>query len=322
MGAVTRLQAIVASRDSGLVSGRARARLFAGWSVLGALAIAAVGASAAVNASAVVGALPRVTLISDSVATGIAGDREARSMLQSGIDLQLQLAPCRRVAGTSCPYAGVSPPTVVDVVHDLGPQLGPTVIVEAGYDDYASGFAGEVGEALQALQAAGVTRVIWLTLHESSLQPQYGEMNDVLRATAATNADLTLADWNAVSQTHDDWFHSDEVHLYDSGARAMAKLLRSTLFGLGLAPAPLAVTTKAIARGRLHKPYAAALAAAGGLAPYRWSCTPALPRGLHLLAAGRLTGAPTGRRHAWRIAFTVTDASGVTATRSLVLRVA
>ena len=91
------------------------------------------------RSSAAAGAPPRVTLIGDSVATGIPGDTVALATLRSGIDLQLELAPCRSVAGTSCPYGGVSPPTVVDIAHSSGSQLGPTVIVEAGYDDFATG---------------------------------------------------------------------------------------------------------------------------------------------------------------------------------------
>ena len=266
--------------------------------------------------------LPRVTFIGDSVGTGIPSDTVALATLRPGIDLQLQLAPCRTVAGTSCPYAGTSAPTVVDVAHELGSQLGPTVIVEAGYNDFATAFAGEVEQALQALQAAGVTHVIWLTLHESPFQPQYAGMNDQLRSLAAGDPELTLADWNAVAQGHDDWFQTDEVHLYGSGARAMATLLVSTLRGLGIGPAPLVVTTKAVTEARLHSPYTAKLAATGGLAPYRWSCAPALPRGLHLLAGGRLTGTPSGKARTARITFTVTDISGEKAARSVVLRIA
>jgi Putative Ig domain len=262
-----------------------------------------------------------VTLIGDSVGTGIPGDSVALATLQSGIDLHLQLAPCRSVAGTSCPYGGVSPPTVVDLAQQLGSALGPTVIVEAGYDDFASGFAADAGQALQAFRTAGVTHVIWLTLHESSQQPQYAGMNDSLRSLAAADPGLTLADWNAVAQGHDDWFQSDDVHLYGSGARAMAALLHSTLAALGVVAPPLAITTPALTRARLHQPYAVKLTATGGRGIYRWSCSPALPRGLHLLAAGRLAGLPAGKPRVERITLTVTDSSGAKATRALVLRV-
>ena len=262
-----------------------------------------------------------MTLIGDSVATGLVSDSVALSTLRSGIDLQLQVAPCRSVAGTSCPIDGVSPPTVIDVVQTLGAQLGPTVVVVAGYDDLAAGFAAEVGQALQAFQSAGVTHVIWLTLHQSAQQAQYGGMNDILRTIAATDPALTLADWNALSQSHNAWFQADGVHLHGGGARAMAGLINSTLRGLGIGARPLIVTTKTIAPARLHEPYAATLAATGGSGAFRWSCSPQLPRGLHLLAAGRLTGMASGRARVERIRLTVTDAAGTRATQVLVLRV-
>ena len=284
----------------------------------GALAAALLG-PAGPSAAAVT--QPRVTLIGDSVAAGLAGDTVALATLQSGIDLQLQIAPCRSVGGTSCPIDGVSPPTVVDVVHTLGAQLGPTVVVVAGYDDFAAGFAAEVGQALQVFQSAGVTHVIWLTLHESTQQGQYGGMNDTLRAIAATDPALTLADWNALSQGHSAWFQTDGVHLYGGGARAMAGLIHSTLRGLGIGAEPLIVTTKTIGKARLHQAYAVTLAATGGSGAYRWSCSPPLPRGLHLLAAGRLTGTASGRARVERIRFMVTDAAGTKASQVLVLRV-
>jgi len=262
-----------------------------------------------------------VTLIGDSVATGITGDSVALSALRSGIDLRLQIAACRSVAGTSCSSGGAPPPTVVDVAHTLGSQLGPTVIVEAGYDDFAAGFAAEVGQALQAFQSAGVTRVIWVTLHQSTQEPQYAGMNDTLRTIAATDPALTLADWNAVSQGHDVWFQADGVHLYGAGARALAGLLHAALDSLGLGPPPLVMTTKAIGTARLHESYAVTLQATGGSGAYRWSCSPQLPRGLHLLATGRLTGTASGAPRVKHMRFTVTDASGAKATRALVLRV-
>jgi Putative Ig domain len=102
----------------------------------------------------------------------------------------------------------------------------------------------------------------------------------------------------------------------------MAGLLIATLRSLHIAAARLAVTTKTVAGGRRDEPYAMRFAAVGGVAPYRWSCAPSLPAGLHLLAGGRLYGSPAGRARTSRIAFTVTDASGATSTRSFVLRIA
>ena len=68
--------------------------------------------------------LPRVTLIGDSVADAFTYDASARAILGAGVDLNLQVAPCRRVGQDSCPYNGARPPNVLDLVKSLGPSLG------------------------------------------------------------------------------------------------------------------------------------------------------------------------------------------------------
>lgn len=89
-----------------------------------------------------------------------------------------------------------------------------------------------------------------------------------------------------------------------------------------LAP-QLAITTQSVAPGRVHRRYAAALTAAGGVAPYRWrKVGGSLPAGLWLnTRTGAITGIP---RHARTSSFTikVTDSNGVTATRTLSIAIA
>jgi hypothetical protein len=273
------------------------------------------------TASAVRGNLPRVTLIGDSVSSAIPGDSVALATLEQGVDLQLQIAPCRTVAGVSCPYGGSPPPTVADVVRQLGQQLGSTVIVVAGYNDPEDQFTARLGEALQALHDAGVTHILWPTLHVIPQDVQYAEMNDTLHAAAAVDPGLTVVDWDAAAHGHDNWFQPDGTHLFASGAEALATLLHSELVNLGIAPRPLSVMTAKLDPARRNWRYAVTLTATGGVAPYRWSCRPALPRGLHLLAGGRLVGVATGRPQSAPINFTVTDATGTTGVVRLVLRV-
>lgn len=265
--------------------------------------------------------LLRVTLIADSVSDAIPGDTTALATLEQGIDLQLQIAPCRTIAGVSCPYGNGPPPTVLDVVHQLGTQLGTTVIVEGGYNDPADQFADHVSQALQALHDAGVKNIVWLTLRVVPEDSQYTSMNAALRTTAAADPAVTVVDWDAAAAGHDDWFQPDGIHLFGGGAEALAGLLHSTLVTLGVAPKPLLVSTSSLVAAHQHQSYAAALAATGGIAPYRWTCRPGLPAGLHLLASGRLVGIPRGRRRSAAITFTVTDAVGSTGTTRLVVRV-
>jgi hypothetical protein len=132
--------------------------------------------------------------------------------------------------------------------------------------------------------------------------------------------------WNAAASTTaargaDDWFQPDGVHLYAPGAEALAALLHTELVTLGVAPSPPTIGTSRLPRARRGTPYGAELAVTGGLGPFRWSCRPALPRGIHLLADGRLTGVPSGQAQSVRVTVTVTDATGTMATRPLLITV-
>ena len=52
------------------------------------------------------------------------------------------------------------------VVHSLGSGIAPTVIVEVGYNDFAETFPQAVEDAIDALLAAGVKRILWITMAE------------------------------------------------------------------------------------------------------------------------------------------------------------
>ena len=129
----------------------------------------------------------RVTVIgAHSVVMAVSAWGNARSILGKEIDLQMQVAVCRRLTGESCPFRGSEPSNLVDLVSALGPALGKTVIVGVGYNDFEQAFAQSVEDSIQALLEAGVTRVFWVTLRETR-QP-YVNMNDVLVAAAKQHA--------------------------------------------------------------------------------------------------------------------------------------
>src|SRR5574340_528622 len=99
---------------------------------LASLAPVALGASGAADAG------PRVTLFGDSVAGSLVYVPQARDQLAAGIDLRLEAVPCRRLASPGCPYQGVRPASVLDVVQDSAPAaLGQIVIVDVGYNESA-----------------------------------------------------------------------------------------------------------------------------------------------------------------------------------------
>jgi hypothetical protein len=268
------------------------------------------------------GATPtRVTVIGDSVATGIAYNASARAVLAAGVDLDLEAAVCRRLAGDSCPYDGVRPPTLVDLLPTL--RLGSTVVVAVGYNDYEDTFAATIETVLDAVDKTGVDHILWLTLRGE--RQSYLNMNDLVRAAAARHPELTVVDWNLYSRSHPDWFQPDGLHLTDVGAVAMATLVHRSLDDLGLvAPPPvraLAIVTKALPKARVGRLYVARLTASGGTSPIRWGrAAGTIPTGLTLRRDGRLTGTP---RSAGRRNFSVraTDASGRSVTRRLAIAI-
>jgi hypothetical protein len=259
-----------------------------------------------------------VTVIGDSVATGIQFNEPARVILADGISLRLELAVCRRIADTSCPYEGVRPPTLVDVVASAGAGLGETVVVAVGYNDFEDQYAAELQTALAALRAAGVKRILWVTLRAA--RNPYLTMNDAIRDAAERNPDVTLVDWNLYSRSHPDWFQDDGIHLTGAGAEAMAQLFHDTLVDLGIPIPPLVVTTARLPGGKVGKALAARLRARGGAPPYRWTLRGTRPRGLSLSPAGQLTWRPSvsGR---FSVTVLAVDANGTSANRRLRLSV-
>ena len=98
---------------------------------------------------------------------------------------------------------------------------------------------------------------------------------------------------------------------------AMATLFNDALVKLTAPPPPLPPPPRAagtqLPPARVGQLYSANLAAESGTAPYRWrSVGGPLPRGLHLLATGSITGVPR-RPGRTLLVFQVIDARGATA---------
>jgi hypothetical protein len=273
--------------------------------------IAGVLVSAAVLAATASGAaqpVPGVTIIGDSVMTGVLWHPEAVAVMQAGLAVHWEVAVCRTLAGESCPFEGARPPTLLDVVHADGSSLGRTVVVEVGYNDPPATFATEVDESIRALLAAGVQHILWLDFREA--QGQYADMNGVLTTAKLRYPQLTIVDWDGYAQRNYGWFQSDGIHLTAAGGLAMATLVHTAVM-TATAP-PLVVLARPLPSGRVGRPYAARVRVSGGRPPYRWHAVSGpLPRGLHLRPDGHIDGVP---RRACRLAVEVsaTDADGVT----------
>ncbi|HEY8647403.1 MAG TPA: putative Ig domain-containing protein [Gaiellaceae bacterium] len=260
-----------------------------------------------------------VTLIGDSVADAIGNTNSAVGIVKQGIDLDFEVAPCRRVEGDGCPVDGVRPPSVVVLAKSLGSKLGPNVVVSVGYNDFEDQYAQNIEDALDAFKAAGVKHVWWLTLRAA--HHGYVNMNDDIEAAAKTHPELSVIDWNVYSRSHTDWFQDDGLHLLQPGADAMATLIHKTLLDDAVALKPTQIATTALPVGRRGKPYAATLRATLGLAPYRWSLLARAPNGLHLEADGRIIGKPLVAPGTYVLNVRVKDSAGSLDTRRLTLRI-
>ena len=93
-------------------------------------------------------------VIGDSVATGMYWHDDSIAVMQETLGVYWDVAICRTIDGTSCPFDGERAPTLMQAVSARG-TVPPTVVVEVGYNDPAGTFATEVDKAMSALTAAG-----------------------------------------------------------------------------------------------------------------------------------------------------------------------
>lgn len=266
----------------------------------------------------------RITVIGDSVMTAVQWNAQPLSILEQGFaDVDLQIAVCRRLAGSSCPFEGERPPNLVDLVPALGDKIGSVVVVEVGYNDPEEGFAAAVDSSVQTLLAAGVRRIFWVNYHD--WVAPFARLNAILAQTVARYPQVTVVDWQAASLNRYSWFQSDGIHLVLEGAVALASLIHEAIVdtptAVPSAVAPIVAHAPTAAVARVGRRFTVRLNATGGEAPLRWRVTGGpLGRGLHLLASGVLTGTPT---KAGRIPVNllVTDVVGDYATVRLMLTV-
>ena len=175
-----------------------------------------------------VSTLPRVTLISDSVAGSIWFDVAARATLSRGLDLYLDPGQGRQLGPPIADASG--PETALDLIPRLGRTLGSTVVMFIGDNDLYSSAATNVPLADEELRAAGVTHIVWVTLHVSPQHTSYTFMNEAIAAAAAADpAHVSIVDWNAYASGHPEWFQADGVHLTGAGPLALAGLLHGAL---------------------------------------------------------------------------------------------
>jgi hypothetical protein len=205
--------------------GRVSAGTFARLLTAAVVVATALGAAAAWPATRT--APTRVTIFGDSAAEVLDYVADAKAYLGAGLDVNWQLRVCRRLVQLSCPYEGVRPPTVNDVIQSTpNGGLGPIVVVDVGYNDYVDQYQSDMETVVKGLLAKGVQHIIWTTMHE--VRTDYKSINATIRAEAAKWPQITIADWNAASQGQA-WFNDDGIHLNSAGAWGLARLLRPAI---------------------------------------------------------------------------------------------
>ena len=177
------------------------------------------------GAAAQPGSKPRVTVIGDSVTASFNYVPAATHYLGKGLDFHSDAVVCRRLVAASCPFQGTTPSTALQVVDAEGRLLGPVVVINVGYNDWAAVY--DVDRMMRALKAAGVHTVIWVTLREVGTYASiYKQSNArIHHADRKWRNSLVVADWNRYSRGKP-WFGSDGLHLTPTGAFGLAKLLR------------------------------------------------------------------------------------------------
>lgn len=195
---------------------------------------------------------PRVTLITDSVGGVLFWVTAARDELGRGLDFHLETKTCRKLVSAGCYSYGEVPPSVLETVQTLGHDLGYLVVVDVGYNDFAEDYDKGLDAVMGALAAAGVERVVWVTLHEG--QGTWAEINAQIRAARARWPQLTVADWAPVSAGEPSWF-VDAAHMNDVGATGFVHFLRPVVLdacGAACVP-PEATATMLVPAVRAHQ---------------------------------------------------------------------
>ena len=167
----------------------------------------------------------RVTIIGDSITASFSYVAGAKRYLGKGLDLRTDALVCRRLVAASCAFQGTTPATALQVVGAQGHALGSVVVINVGYNDWAAVY--DVDRVMRALKAAGVQHVVWVTLREAGANASiYAQSNARIRSAGKRyRKSLVIADWNAYSRGRP-WFREDGLHLTNSGAFGLARLLR------------------------------------------------------------------------------------------------
>jgi SpoIID/LytB domain protein len=148
--------------------------------------------------------------------------------------MNFQALSNRCMVGPSCVAASVGQPDALGVINALAPDKYPNIaIVQLGYNDDPNTLQQDVDQVVNALNARGVQRIVFVNLSTRRTSRDYSLSNAVLANAANVYPNVTVLDWNTASSapTQSRWF-SDDVHLTNTGKAEFTLFIRAQLDAL------------------------------------------------------------------------------------------
>jgi peptidoglycan hydrolase-like protein with peptidoglycan-binding domain len=140
----------------------------------------------------------------------------------------------RCMVGPSCVAAAIGLPDAPAIINSLTPEQYPNIaIIQLGYNDDPTTLQSDVDQVVNALNARGVQRVVFINLSTRRTSRNYALSNAVLANAATSYPNVSVLDWNAASSapTQGRWFR-DDIHLTNTGRAQFALFIRNQLDAL------------------------------------------------------------------------------------------
>ena len=171
--------------------------------------------------------------IGDSVGESIKAEFNA-AVLPAYPTMNYQALTNRCMVGPSCVAAASGLPDAPAIINALTPDQYPNIaIIQLGYNDDPNTLQADVDQVVNALNARGVQRVVFINLSTRRTSRNYALSNAVLANAATSYPNVSVLDWNAASSdpSQSRWF-KDDVHLTNTGRAQFALFIRNQLDAL------------------------------------------------------------------------------------------
>lgn len=140
----------------------------------------------------------------------------------------------RCMVGPSCVAAASGLPDAPAIINSLTPEQYPNIaIIQLGYNDDPNTMQADVDQVVNALNARGIQRVVFINLSTRRTSRNYALSNAVLANAVNSYPNVSVLDWNAASidPSQSRWF-KDDVHLTNTGRAQFALFIRNQLDAL------------------------------------------------------------------------------------------